>query len=224
MPHTLAPAVAVLAITSLLAAQNSVPAFKAEAVSAVVWDENNLSDLGASSFVDPVTGNAIHRLNHAGIKVNSRTGFERIGMGEAGEVLVFTTTIVNNTDSGISVRQGALGVDGHLAAPLLVVPTKKGLHKNERKEAWELKRLHCFSSGFFPKENFFSLNSSLKTFTVAPDSAITVSFVAKDPRNYSLLCSEEGCHPKGTMRFSVTINTMDFVFIWTGRAVTNCGK
>jgi hypothetical protein len=189
-----------------------------------VWDENNLSGMGSSSIQDPVTGNAIHRLSHAKIEVSSRAGFERIGMGKAGEFLIFTTTIVNNTDSGLSIRQSGLGVDGHLALPLSIVLTKKGLAKKECNEAWELARLHCFSSGFFPNQGFFSSHSSSEAFTVTPNSALTVSFVTKDPRNYSLLCSVEGCYPKGTMRFSITINTTDFVFIWTGRALAYCGR
>ena len=144
--------------------------------------------------------------------------------GEAGELLIFTTTIVNDTNSGLSVRQSAVGVDGHLALPLSVVLTKKGLGKKDRNQEWELARLHCFSSGFFPDQNFFSSHSSSKAFSVTPNSALTVSFVTKDPRNYSLLCSMEGCHPKGTMRFSITINTTDFVFIWAGRALADCGR
>src|ERR1700756_2190755 len=139
---------AVLLFTSLMSAQNAIPTFKAEAVSAFVWDEDNLSGVASSSIQDPVTGTAIHKLSHAGIEVSSRAGFERIGMGEAGELLIFTTTIVNNTDSGLSIRQSGVGVDGHLALPLSVVLTKKGLGKKECNEAWELARLHCFSSGF----------------------------------------------------------------------------
>jgi hypothetical protein len=223
MQRTLTVRLAVLVFTSLLSAQNAIPTFKAEAASAYVWDEYNLSS-ASSSIQDPVTGNAIHRLSHAGIEVSSRVGFERIGMGQAGELLIFTTTIVNNTDSGLAVWHGAVGVDGHLALPLSIVLTKKGLGKKECNEAWELARLHCFSSGFFPDQNFFSSNSSSKAFSVTPNSALTVSFVTRDPRNYSLLCSVEGCYPKGTMRFSITVNTTDFVFIWTGRAMAFCGR
>jgi hypothetical protein len=224
MQCTLTVTLAVLAFTWVVSAQNAIPTFKTEAVSALVWDEDNVSGVESSSIQDPVTGSAIHRLSHAGIEVSSKAGFERIGMGEAGEFLIFTTTIVNNTDSGLSIRQSSVGVGGHLALPLSVVLTKKGLGKKERNEAWELARLHCFSSGFFPDQNFFSSQSLSKAFSVTPNSALTVSFVTKDPRNYSLLCSMEGCHPKGTMRFSITVNTTDFVFIWTGRALADCGR
>src|SRR5579862_7094046 len=160
MQFTHTVTLAVIVFTSLMSAQNAIPTFKAEAVSAFVWDEDNPSGVGSSSIQDPVTGNAIHKLSHAGIEVSSREGFERIGTGEAGELLIFTTTIANNTDSGLSIRQGAVGVDGHLALPLSIVLTKKGLDKKECNATWELARLHCFSSGFFPNQNFFSSSSS----------------------------------------------------------------
>ena len=151
-------------------------------------------------------------------------GFEKIGMGEAGELLIFTTTIVNNTGSGLSIRQGAVGVDGNIALPLPVVLTKKGLNKKERKEALELSKLHCFSSGFFPNHDFVSSPPASKVVTLAPNTSLTVSSVTKDPRNYSLLCSVEGCYPKGTIRYSVTVNSTDFVFVWPGRSMAYCGR
>jgi hypothetical protein len=215
---------AVLAFTFLAFAQDDIPTFKAEAASAFVWGEDDPSGAVSSSLQDPVTGKAIHRLRHGGIEVSSSAGFEKIGTGEVGELLIFTTTVVNNTDSRISVRQDTVGVDGHLTLPLSVVLTKKGLGKKESKEAWELPRLYCFASGFFPSQNFFSSNSSSKVFTVTPKTVLAVSFVTKDPRNYSLLCSMEGCYPKGTIRFSVTVNSTDFIFIWPGRALTYCGR
>jgi hypothetical protein len=224
MQRTFAVTFAVLAFTFLTFAQNDLPTFKAEAASAFVWGEDNPSGAASSSIRDPLTGNAIHKLSHAGIEVSSRAGFEFIGLGEAGELLSFTTTIVNNTNSALSVRQGGASADGHLALPLSVVPTKKGLGKKEREQAWELARMHCFSSGFFPNQTFFLPNASSKVFTVTPKTALMVSFVTKDPRNYSVRCSMEGCYPKGTIRFSVTVNTTDFVFVWPGRAVVYCGR
>jgi hypothetical protein len=224
MRCTLAVTLAVLAFTLLTFAQNDLPIFRAEAASAFVWGEDDPSGAVSSSIRDPVTGNAIHKLSHAGIEVSSRAGFESIGLGEAGELLSFTTTIVNNTDSELSVRQGGASVDGHLALPLSIVLTKKGIGKKESKQAWELARMYCFSSGFFPDHNFFSPTASSKDFAVPPKAALTVSFVTKDPRNYSVGCSVEGCYPKGTIRFSVTVNTTDFVFVWPGRAVVYCGR
>jgi hypothetical protein len=224
MRRTLAVTLAVLAFTFLTFAQDDLPTFRTETVSAFVWGENNRSGAVSSSIQDPVTGNAIHKLSHAGIEVSSRAGFESIGMGAAGELLSFTTTIVNNTESDLSVRNAGARVDGHAAFPLSVVPTNKGLKKRERKQVWELSKMSCFSSGFLSNENFFSPGASSKVFTVAPRTALTVSFVTKDPRNYPFLCSMEGCYPTGTMRFYVTVNATDYVFVWLGRSSVNCGK
>jgi hypothetical protein len=224
MRRTLAVTLAILALTLVTFAQNDLPTFRTEAASAFVWGEDNPFGALSSIVRDPVTGNEIHKLSHAGVEVSSRAGFERIGFGEAGEFLSFTTTIVNNTQSELSVRLAGASVDGHMALPLSVVPANNGLGKRERKQALELARLHCFSGGFVPNGEFFSPNDSSKAFTVTPKAALTISFVTKDPLYYSVLCSVEGCYPKGTIRFSVTINATDFVFIWPGRAVVYCGR
>jgi len=78
--------------------------------------------------------------------VSSRAGFETLGLGAVGELLSCTTTIVNNTESEISVRHGGASVEGHAALLLSVVRTNKGLNKRERKEVWELRKMSCFSS------------------------------------------------------------------------------
>jgi hypothetical protein len=93
MRRTLAVTLVVLAFTLLTFAQNDLPIFRADAVSAFVWGEDNPSGAVSSSIRDPVTGNAIHKLSHPGIGVSSRGGFESVGMGAAGELLSFTTTI-----------------------------------------------------------------------------------------------------------------------------------
>jgi hypothetical protein len=224
MRRTLAVTFAFLLFALLTFAQDDPPTFKAEALSAVVWGEDNPSGAMSSIIRDPVTGNAIHKLKHGGIEVSSRAGFESIGLGEAGEFLSFTTTILNNTEFELSVRQGGASVDGHVALPLSVVLTRKGLSKKKRKQAWELARMHCFSNGFLANEDFFSPEASSKVFTVTPARALTISFVTKDPRYSSVLCSVEGCYPKGTIRFAVTVNATDFVFIWPGRTMVDCGR
>jgi len=222
--YTLAVTLAALALTLLSWAQDEIPIFKTEAASAFVWGEENSSGAVSSSVRDPVTGNAIHKLHHGGIEVSSRAGFERVDSGGAGELLSFTTTIVNNTDSELSVRHGGASVNGRVALPLPVVLTMKGLGKRERKQVWKLDSMNCFSSGFLPNQAFFSPNASSKVWTVAPKETLTVSFVIRDPHYNSVLCSVEGCYPKGTTRFSVTVNATDFVFIWPGRAMVYCGK
>jgi len=215
--------ITVFALMLTAFAQDDVPTFRAETTSAFVWGGDNRSGAVSSSIRDPVTGDAIHKLNHAGIEVSSRAGFERVGSAMAGELMSFTTTVVNTTESDVSVKQGRATVDGHMALPLPVVMTKKGLNKKQRKEVWELASMHCFSSGFLPKEEFFSPITST-VFTVRRNKALTISFITKDPRYSSMLCSAEGCYPKGTIRFSVTVNTTDFVFTWPGRGMAYCGR
>ena len=224
MRHTFAVTLAVLALALLTCGQDDVPTFKAETASAFVWGEDNRPGAVSSSVQDPVTGNAIRKLNHGGVEVSSRAGFETVGVGPTDKLLSFTITIVNNTESELSVRQGRASVDGRVALPLPVVLTKKGLSKTARNQVWELASMNCFSSGFLPNEVFLSPNTSSTVFTVTPKKALTVSFITKDPRHYSLLCSVEGCYPKGTVRFSVTVNATDFVFTWPGRAMVNCGR
>ena len=204
-------------------AQDELPTFRAKVASTFVWGEDNNLGAISSSALDPVTGNTFHKLSHDGIDVSSRAGFERIGMGKTGELLNFTTTIVNNTPSDLSVRYSGSSVDGHAMAPLSVVFTKNDLSKRESKEVWELVKMHCFSNGFLSGHGNFFTNSTSQRFTVARSSAMTISFVTKDPRNYSMRCSIEGCYPTGIMRFAVTVNTTDFVFVWRGRSMADCG-
>ena len=104
MRCTLTITLAVLALTIITFAQNDLPIFRTETTSAFVWGEDSRFGAVSTSVRDPITGNAIHKLNHAGIEVSSRAGFERVGSGAAGELLNFTTTIVNTTESEVSVR------------------------------------------------------------------------------------------------------------------------
>jgi hypothetical protein len=202
-----------------------LPVFKTEAAAAFVWGEDNGAGVLSSIVRDPLTGTAIHKLNHGGVEVSSRAGFEKDGSGEGRELLSFTATIVNNTDSELSVRQGGASVDGRMTSLLPVVVMKKGLSKRGRNQVWELAGMNCFSSGFLPNQRFLSPNMSPNdALRVGRKTALTVSFVTKDPRYYSLLCSADGCFPKGIMRFSVTVNSTDFVFVWPGRTMVYCGK
>jgi hypothetical protein len=215
---------AALALTLSARSQDEIPLFKTETASAFVWGEDSGRGTVSSSIRDPATGNAIRKLNHGGIEVSSQAGFERAVPERAGELLSLTTTIVNDTDSELSVGQGRASIDGHLVAPIPVVRTKKGLHKKERNQVWELASLNCFASGFLSSKDLLPSTGSSTVLTVAPKSALTVSFVTKDPRYDSVLCSVDGCFPKGTVRFSVTVNATDFVFIWRGRDMVYCGK
>ncbi len=224
MRPTFSVALALIALALPGYCQDDVPTFKAEAESAFVWGGDGRSGVLSSSVRDPLTGYETRKLNHAGVEVSSQVGFETIVEGPTVKLLTFTTTIVNNTDAELSVRSGRASVDGHVAQPLPLVLTKKGLRKKERKQVWELASMNCFSSGFLPNEVFLSPKTSSTVFTVAPKKVLTVSFVIKDPRYYSVACSVEGCYPKGTIRFSVTVNATDFVFVWPGRDMASCGK
>jgi hypothetical protein len=223
--YAIAIPLGLIALTIMLCAQDDIPVFKTQAASAFVWGEDNSSSAISSSIRDPVTGHAIHKLKHAGVEVSSRAGFEKAGSGEPHELLSFTTTIVNNTKSELSVRQGRASVDGRMTMPLNVELTKKKHgHKKNGEQVWDLARMSCYASGFLPDEVFVSPEALSKVLTVSPRRAVTVSFVVKDPRYSSLLCSVDGCFPKGTMRFAVTVNATDFVFIWPGRSMVDCGK
>ena len=208
-----AVAFAILGSTSFTFAQNDLPTFRTEGASAFVWGDDNYSSAVSSSIHDPVTGNVIHKLSHAGIEVSSQAGFESIGYGAAGELLSFTTTIANNTESELSVRRGGASIEGHVAFPLSVVLTNKSLTRRKRTQAWELTKMTCFLSGFLAHENYFSPNDFSRVFTVPAKSALKVSFITQDPRKYPFRCSMEGCYPTGTMRFYVTINTIDYIFV-----------
>jgi hypothetical protein len=205
-------------------AQNDTPTFKAEAKSAVVWDRAVPESAASSIAWDPLTGYEIHKLNSDGVEVSSRIGYERPSSGETGELLNYTTTIANNTDSDLSVHYGGASADGHTALPLWVVLTSKGVDKRDRKNVWELDKMHCVKTGFASSENFFSAHAPSKTFTVRAQTALTISSVSKDPRRYSVRCSLDGCHVTGTLRYYITVNRKDYVFVWPGRSVVYCGK
>jgi hypothetical protein len=200
---------------------------KATVMSAFVWGEDSTSGAVSSTIQDPLTGNAIHALSYAGIEVSSRIGFERVSTNEVGTFLNYATTIVNSTDSTLSVRYGGISVDGHAASPLWVVPTGKKLNKKERKskpDVVELEKIHCFTSGFLSSDNFFSADASSQVLTVAPRTALTVSSVIRDPRSYhAVRCSVGGCYPTGTIRYYLRVDNTDFVFVWPGRSVVYCG-
>ena len=218
---------AVFTFTPGVLGQDGVPMIKAKVMSAFVWGEDSTSGAVSSTIQDPLTGNALHTLSYAGIEVTSRIGFERVGTDEVGTFLNYATTIINSTDSTLTVRYGGISVDGHAASPLWVVPAGEKLNKKERKskpDAVDLGKIHCFTSGFLSSDNFFSANASSQILTVAPRAALTVSSVIRDPRNYHLVrCSVEGCYPTGTMRYYLRVDNKDYAFVWPGRSAVYCG-
>ena len=207
--------------------QDPLPTFKAETRSAFVWGEDAPEGAVSSTIPDKLTGNEIHTLRYAGIQVTSQMGFEKVGSGEAGGFLGYTTTIINDTNSRISVRYGGISIDGRLAPPLSIVSQTKKVDKKKleaRKEMVELQKLYCLTSGFLSSDNLFSANASAEAFEVAPGSAMTVSSVIRDPRHYSIRCSTQGCYPTGTMRYSVIVKGQGYIFVWPGRSLVYCGQ
>ena len=219
---------AVLALAPCMFSQDTVPMIKANVMSAFVWGEDSTSGAVSSTIQDPLTGNALHTLSYAGIEVSSRIGFERVSTDEEGTFLNYTTTIVNSTDSTLSVRYGGTSVDGHVASPLWLVPVGKKLNKKEREnktDVVELGKVHCFTAGFLSKDNFFSANTSAQVLAVAPGTALIVSSIIRDPRSYhAVRCSVEGCYPTGTIRYYLKVDDKDYVFVWTGRSAVYCGE
>lgn len=219
------PIVVILtAFATALFAQDETPTFKASTTSALVWDEDLPENAASSTVWDPLTGHKLHKLSHGGIDVSSRMGYERAGLGQAGKLLNYTTTVANHTDSAATVQYGGAIVDGRGALPLRVALTNKDIPKRDRKSIWDLSKMACFKSGFASTEHFFSLDTLTKTFTVPPQTAMTISVVVKDPRSYSGLCSVNGCQITGRLRYYVTVNGKDYVFVWPGKSVVYCGE
>ena len=200
---------------------------KAEVVSTFVWGEDFPSGAISSTLRDPLTGHAIHKLTQGEIEVSSRIGFERISPDEVGTYLNYTTTIVNGSGSTLSVRYGGMSIDGHaVPLPTVILPGER-LSKQERKNKANVvapEKLECLTSGFLSREHLFSANGLSQTLNVSPKTAVTVSSVVRDPRNYPLRCSVDGCHPTGTIRYYLTLNRQDYVFVWPGQSAIYCGK
>jgi len=128
-----------------LFAQNDVVTFKKDVSSAFVWGQDSPGGAISSIIQDPLTGDSIPTLGYAGIEVSSRMGFERVGRGEVGDFLAYTTTIVNNSGSILSVRYGGISVDGHPALPLSVISAENHLSKRDverRTAVVDLGKLH----------------------------------------------------------------------------------
>ena len=214
---------AVFAFTSSVSGQE----IKAEVVSAFVWGEDSPFGAISSIIQDPLTGYAIHKLSHGPIEVSSRIGFEGVRADEVGTYVNYTATIVNGSDATLPVRYGGISIDGRaVSLPWVILPGKK-LDKRERRNKTnvvEPDKMQCFASGFLSHDHLFSADGLSQTLNVYPKTALTVSSVVRDPRSYPLRCSVEGCHPVGTIRYYLTVNSQDYVFVWPGRSAIRCGN
>ncbi|HTS08043.1 MAG TPA: hypothetical protein VMP68_20910 [Candidatus Eisenbacteria bacterium] len=207
--------------------QAELPTFKAEVRSTFVWGEDAPAGAISSTVKDPLTGTEILKLKHNDVEINSQMGFEKVRPEDVAEFIAYSTTIINNTQTELTVEQRGIAVDGHLVTPLLVNSSTKGTKKRSKEAAStvDVRNLHCFSSRSLSSENFFSLQQQPSSaIIVEPQSSLTVSGVIKDPRHYPLLCTAEGCSPKGTIRYSVRVGGHEYVFSWNGRLLRNCGR
>jgi hypothetical protein len=209
--------------------QEDVPTFKAEVRNAFVWGEDAPAGAISSTIRDPLTGTQILKLKHKDVEVNSRMGFEKVRPEDVAEFIAYSTTIINNTQTELTLEQGGITVDGHLVSLLSVNSSIKGGKKKRSNEGTgtdvvDIRKLHCFNSGNLSSDNFFPLQQPSSVVIVEPQSSLTVSGVIKDPRHYPLLCSADGCFPKGMIRYSIRLGGHEYIFSWDGRSVMNCGQ
>jgi hypothetical protein len=207
-------------------AQSDAATFKVDVRSAFVWGDETTSGAKSWSIKDPLTGADVLKLSHEGVELSSRMGFEKLHPQKAVELIAFTTTIVNNTQTKLSVEAGGISVDGQLASLLSVGASRKTQKSKftNRTDIVESGNLYCFRSGFLSSENFLSGIGPPPTLIVDPRESLTVSGVIQDPRHYSMLCSVDGCFPKGLIRYAIRVGSHEYVFIWPGRSIVNCGR
>ena len=216
-----------LAFTLGAFAQEEQPTFKMEVKSAFVWGEDVPGGAVSWTAQDPLTGAGILKLKYAGVEVSSRMGFEKTRSEQVQEFIAYTTTVVNSTHTALSVEYGGMTIDGHLVPPLSIIPATKALNlmpSKNHSNIVEIERLYCFRSGFLSDASFLPTNDQPSGLTVAPQHSLTVSSVIRDPRHYPILCSTEGCLPKGTIRYAIRVGSRDYVFVWPGRSIANCGR
>lgn len=206
--------------------QADVPTFKTAVRSTFIWGEDVPAGGISSAIKDPLTGAEIRELKHNDVEVSSRMGFEKLRPEDVAEFIAYSTTIVNNTEKELVVEQGGITVDGHLAAPLSLDSSSQHVKKRSNEGTGEvhIRNLYCFRSGNLPIENVFPLAQPSSAVIIGPKSSSILSGVIRDPRHYPLLCSSDGCFPKGIVRYSIRVGGHDYIFAWNGRSVANCGR
>lgn len=216
-----------LVVTLPAFGQGDVVTFRTEARNTFVWGSDAAGGAISSTIRDPLTGSEVLKLRHAGIEVSSRMGFEKLRSEDVGELIAYTTTIVNSTHAKVFVEYGGVAVDGHIVLPLFTISAGKQLTKKQLQanaNIVDVRKLYCFASGFLSSENFFPANQPSLELTVDPQRSLTVSSVIRDPRHYPIRCSVEGCLPTGTVRYSIRVGGHDYIFSWPGRSLVNCGR
>ena len=218
-------AAAILLMATQAAAEDATPPkFKVDVSSAFVWGNDTPHGAVSSIIQDPLTGRSVFKLSHGGVNVTSRMGFERVGDGRAGEFLEYATTVVNNTNESITVEYGGIIVDGYAATPPILVADGARAANNDPAKIVAFSSLSCFRNANLATEKVFSAGHLSEVLSVAPGAAFTVSSLVKDPRNYAVRCSIKGCYPTGTIRYYVRIGGHDYVFVWPGTSIADCGR
>ena len=213
-----------LALLAPAFGQSDVATFRVDSRSTFVWGEDMPSGAKSWSVRDPLTGTETLKMSHEGVEVSSRMGFEKLHPEESGELIAFTTTIANNTSMKVSVETGEIAVDGRIAPPLSIDASRKARgESNSRTNVVRSGKLYCFTSGFLSSENLVGADSP-SAFVVGPRSSLSISSVFQDPRHYSILCSLDGCFPKGSIRHAIRVGGHEYIFVWPGRSVVNCGR
>ena len=213
----------VFGLTAATLSQNIAPVFKVDARSALIWDHCTGETSECSIVRDPATGAELHRLTHGGIEITSRVGYESVHANSTAKLLIYTTIVTNNTDADVYAEYGGASVDSRSAPPLWLVQSEKEVPKRRQHEAWEVGKMQCFTAHFGSSENIFSSHEPARRFMIRPGTAITISSVTQDPDSVPVLCSLDGCHIKGTIRYCIEVNETDYIFVWPGSQVAYCG-
>src|SRR5215469_3345442 len=113
MRHRWAIVLCLLSFTRIAFAQSEPSTIKVEVASAYVLGEDVSDGAVSSTILDPVSGNAIYKLSHAGHEVSVMAGFERIGSAKAGLLRNVTANGANNSRSEVVVSQTGESVNCH---------------------------------------------------------------------------------------------------------------
>jgi hypothetical protein len=228
MKQSSAVALLLFAFIPVSPGQTDVSTFKAEVRSTFVWGADASNGAVSSLIHDQLTNRDIPAFRYRGVEVSSRIGFERIALGRTGYFLGYTATIVNDTSGRVPVRYGGITIDGRAVSPLsIILSSNRNGHKDvkSKAEGINLEDLYCINSGFLLSENFFSpVAGESQVFFVDPGDAFTVTSVIRDPGHSAIRCSLKGCHPTGTIRYSIRVRGQDYIFVWPGQSVEYCGR
>lgn len=225
MKHTLEIAISIVVFALAVFGQEKPP-LTIEVRSAFVWGEDSAQGVTSSIIEDPLTGNSIPKLSYDRIEVSTRMGFERLGIARVGMLLGITATVINGTESDITVNGGGISINGHAESLVSLISGDKRVKvrdANNDEKAVHLEQIGCFKSGFLSSNNLFGPEQS-QVLSVSAKSSLAVTAVVKSESAYSVRCSIEGCYPTGTMRYYITVKNHDYVFEMPGRSATQCGK